>query len=63
MVATMTAASGVRPEKRVLRFQNFSNPMSAPKPLSVTWYSEVARPSLSAMIDDCPMAMLAKGPA
>jgi hypothetical protein len=36
MVATITTAFGRRPENRHLRFQNFSKPMSAPKPLSVT---------------------------
>ena len=28
---------GVRPLNRLLTFQNFSKPMSAAKPLSVTW--------------------------
>ena len=37
MVQTMTEACGVSPLKRHLRFQNFSKPMSAAKPLSVTW--------------------------
>ena len=36
MVATITAASGTSLLKRHLRFQNFSKPMSAPKPDSVT---------------------------
>ena len=31
------SAFGFKPENRHFRFQNFSNPMSAPKPLSVTW--------------------------
>jgi hypothetical protein len=36
-VATITAQLGVSPLSRFLMFQNFSKPMSAPKPLSVTW--------------------------
>ena len=36
-VATRTETFGVRPDRRVLTFQNFSKPMSAAKPDSVTW--------------------------
>ena len=35
-VATSTTQSGFSPEQRHLMFQNFSNPMSDAKPLSVT---------------------------
>ena len=59
----MTTALGFRPEKRHFRFQNFSKPISAPKPLSVTWYSPRRSPNSSAMMELWPMAMLAKGPA
>ena len=36
-VQTITEAWGMSPLNRHFRFQNFSKPMSAPKPLSVTW--------------------------
>ena len=36
-VATSTDTLGVRPLRRVLTFQNFSKPISAAKPDSVTW--------------------------
>ena len=36
IVVTTTAASGTRPEARHLMLKNFSQPMSAPKPASVT---------------------------
>ena len=39
-VATMTTASGLMPALRHLMFMNFSAPRSAPKPASVTVYSE-----------------------
>ena len=44
-------------------FMNFSMPMSAPKPLSVTTQSASLRPIRSAMIELLPCAMFAKGPA
>ena len=37
MVAVSTDTLGMRPLKRHLTFQNFSKPMSAPKPDSVIW--------------------------
>ena len=37
MVATSTDTLGVRPLRRAFTFQNFSKPMSAAKPDSVTW--------------------------
>ncbi len=61
-VATTTAASGTRPEARHLMSKNFSAPMSAPKPASVTTMSEVARATRSAMIELLPWAMFANGP-
>jgi hypothetical protein len=36
IVVTTTAASGVSPDARHLMLKNFSAPMSAPKPASVT---------------------------
>ncbi len=44
-------------------FMNFSIPMSAPKPLSVTTQSASLSPTKSAMIELFPWAMLANGPA
>mmetsp|Transcript_25213 Transcript_25213/g.62247 ORF Transcript_25213/g.62247 Transcript_25213/m.62247 type:complete len:285 (-) Transcript_25213:875-1729(-) len=65
-VVTITAQCGFRPEERHLRLTNFSRPMSAPNPASV-----MTKPPLptmgsaiwSAMMDELPDAMLAKGPA
>jgi hypothetical protein len=42
---------------------NFSMPMSEPNPDSVTTYWPSFRPMRSAMSDELPCAMLAKGPA
>ena len=61
-VATSTAASGRSPEARHLMLKNFSAPMSAPKPASVTTKSLVARAIRSARIELLPWAMLANGP-
>lgn len=62
----MTTQSGVRPLERHLIFMNFSAPMSAPKPASVTTKPSFPT-SLSAMAsaitDEFPCAMFAKGPA
>ena len=49
-----------------LMLKNFSIPMSAPKPASVTtnpWFPTSLRAILSAKIDEFPWAMLANGPA
>ena len=62
-VATITAASGRKPEARHLMLKNFSAPMSEPKPASVTTISLVARARRSARIELLPWAMLANGPA
>ena len=64
-VATITTQSGVSPLYRHLMFMNFSAPMSAPKPASVT--TKPSGPtsfsaSASATMDELPCAMLAKGP-
>ena len=61
-VATITAASGVRPEARHLMSKNFSAPMSAPKPASVTTMSFVASATRSARTELLPWAMLPNGP-
>ena len=61
-MATTTAASGRSPDARHLMSKNFSAPMSAPKPASVTTMSEVDRATRSAMIELLPWAMLANGP-
>ena len=61
-VATMRAASGSRPEARHLMSKNFSAPMSAPKPASVTTMSAVRRAMRSAMMELFPCAIFAKGP-
>lgn len=53
-------------EDRHLRLTNFSNPMSAPNPASVTTNPPsptIASPTWSAMTLEFPDAMLAKGPA
>mmetsp|Transcript_10912 Transcript_10912/g.26221 ORF Transcript_10912/g.26221 Transcript_10912/m.26221 type:complete len:206 (+) Transcript_10912:244-861(+) len=66
MVATITAAFGFRPLYRHLMLKNFSMPMSAPNPASVT-QNPSGPTSLSAIssatTDEFPVAMLAKGPA
>lgn len=65
-VATMTTQSGERPLERHLMFMNFSAPMSAPKPASVTTSPSgptSLRAIRSATTDEFPWAMLAKGPA
>mmetsp|Transcript_13594 Transcript_13594/g.53643 ORF Transcript_13594/g.53643 Transcript_13594/m.53643 type:complete len:463 (-) Transcript_13594:359-1747(-) len=65
-VATMTAQWGFMPLLLHFRFMNFSRPMSAPNPASVRTYPPaptIARPIWSAMMDELPDAMLAKGPA
>ena len=46
-----------------LTFQNFSYPISEPKPDSVTWMSLSLRATRSAMMELWPRAMLPKGPA
>mmetsp|Transcript_2029 Transcript_2029/g.7063 ORF Transcript_2029/g.7063 Transcript_2029/m.7063 type:complete len:359 (+) Transcript_2029:534-1610(+) len=65
-VATTTAHCGTFPLERHLMLKNFSAPMSAPKPASVT--QKPSGPaslsaSWSATMDELPWAMLAKGPA
>mmetsp|Transcript_5874 Transcript_5874/g.18677 ORF Transcript_5874/g.18677 Transcript_5874/m.18677 type:complete len:407 (+) Transcript_5874:455-1675(+) len=64
-VATTTQQSGSRPLPRHLMSTNFSKPMSAPKPASVTtkpvWPTS-ASPVLSAMTEELPCAMFANGP-
>mmetsp|Transcript_15187 Transcript_15187/g.37831 ORF Transcript_15187/g.37831 Transcript_15187/m.37831 type:complete len:484 (-) Transcript_15187:508-1959(-) len=65
-VATSTTQSGARPDARHLMFMNFSMPMSAPKPASVTTYPSSPTslsPIWSATMELLPCAMLAKGPA
>ena len=62
-VATITAASGARPDARHLISKNFSAPISAPKPASVTTISLVASAARSAMIELFPCAIFANGPA
>ena len=62
----MTTQSGVRPDERHLMFMNFSAPMSAPKPASVTtspWGPTSLSAIMSATTDELPCAMLANGPA
>mmetsp|Transcript_27402 Transcript_27402/g.71922 ORF Transcript_27402/g.71922 Transcript_27402/m.71922 type:complete len:343 (+) Transcript_27402:644-1672(+) len=65
-VATRVTAEGMSPEARHFMSKNFSIPMSAPKPASVTtnpsWPTSL-RATLSAMMDELPTAMLANGPA
>ena len=51
------------PEARHLMSKNFSAPISAPKPASVTTISLVASAARSAMMELFPCAMLANGPA
>ena len=62
-VATSTAASGAQPRARHLMLKNFSAPMSAPKPASVTRKSPEWMPIRSATTDELPWAMLPNGPA
>src|SRR5258708_5515642 len=62
-VATITAASGARPDVRHLMLKNRSAPMSAPNPASVTTKSPAWMPIMSARTDDAPLAMLPNGPA
>mmetsp|Transcript_13934 Transcript_13934/g.30741 ORF Transcript_13934/g.30741 Transcript_13934/m.30741 type:complete len:327 (-) Transcript_13934:299-1279(-) len=62
----MTAHWGVHPEYLHLMSKNFSMPMSAPNPASVTQKPSgptTFRAIWSAMMDELPWAMLAKGPA
>uniref|UniRef100_A0A6B0VAI7 Uncharacterized protein n=1 Tax=Ixodes ricinus TaxID=34613 RepID=A0A6B0VAI7_IXORI len=64
-VATITTALGESPDARHLMSTNFSMPLSAPKPPSVTTYPRgptSLRAIRSAMTDELPCAMLAKGP-
>ena len=53
-VATSTTASGDMPEKRHLMLKNFSAPMSAPNPASVTTYSLTLAATLSASTEELP---------
>ena len=62
IVATITAASGFSPEARHLMSKNFSAPMSAPNPASVTRISLVASAARSARTELLPWAMFANGP-
>mmetsp|Transcript_15270 Transcript_15270/g.50138 ORF Transcript_15270/g.50138 Transcript_15270/m.50138 type:complete len:387 (+) Transcript_15270:537-1697(+) len=65
-VATITAACGFKPEDRHFRFMNFSSPISAPKPASVSTNPPsptMERPISSAMMLLLPLAMFANGPA
>ena len=61
-VATITTALGLMPALRHLMFRNFSAPRSAPKPASVTVYSESRIDSFVASTLLQPWAMLANGP-
>ena len=61
-VATITTALGWMPALRHLMFMNFSAPRSAPKPASVTVYSESRMESFVARTLLQPWAMLANGP-
>ena len=61
-VATITTASGLMPALRHLMLKNFSAPRSAPKPASVTVYSESRIASFVASTLLQPWAMLANGP-
>mmetsp|Transcript_20905 Transcript_20905/g.45514 ORF Transcript_20905/g.45514 Transcript_20905/m.45514 type:complete len:278 (-) Transcript_20905:888-1721(-) len=66
IVATITAALGFNPLYRHLILKNFSIPMSAPKPASVTQNPSgptSLRAISSATTDEFPVAMLANGPA
>mmetsp|Transcript_6940 Transcript_6940/g.10766 ORF Transcript_6940/g.10766 Transcript_6940/m.10766 type:complete len:272 (+) Transcript_6940:728-1543(+) len=65
-VATNTTASGVRPEYRHFIFMNFSIPMSAPNPASVTTNPSgptIFKPIWSAIMELFPCAIFANGPA
>ena len=61
-MATITTALGLMPDLRHLMFRNFSAPRSAPKPASVTVYSESRIESFVASTLLQPWAMLANGP-
>ena len=61
-VATSTTAAGSRPPIRQTMSTNFSKPMSAPKPLSVTTKSASCSPRRSATSELVPSAMFANGP-
>ena len=61
-MATTTAASGRRPDARHLMSKNFSAPMSAPNPASVTTMSLVASATRSARTELLPWAMFPNGP-
>ena len=63
MVATTTTASGLSPLYLHLMSINFSAPISAPNPLSVTTYSPSFIAIWSARIELLPWAIFAKGPA
>mmetsp|Transcript_17361 Transcript_17361/g.37706 ORF Transcript_17361/g.37706 Transcript_17361/m.37706 type:complete len:273 (-) Transcript_17361:681-1499(-) len=65
-VATITAHLGFNPAERHLILKNFSTPMSAPNPASVTTIPSLPtslRAIWSATTDELPVAMLANGPA
>mmetsp|Transcript_4613 Transcript_4613/g.10930 ORF Transcript_4613/g.10930 Transcript_4613/m.10930 type:complete len:239 (+) Transcript_4613:551-1267(+) len=65
-VATMTAAFGFKPLYRHLILKNFSIPISAPNPASVTQYPSFPTnfsAISSATTDEFPVAILANGPA
>mmetsp|Transcript_14877 Transcript_14877/g.27050 ORF Transcript_14877/g.27050 Transcript_14877/m.27050 type:complete len:294 (+) Transcript_14877:854-1735(+) len=65
-VATMTAHLGFRPDSRHLMLKNFSIPISAPNPASVTTYPSSPtnfNANRSATILEFPMAIFANGPA
>mmetsp|Transcript_14808 Transcript_14808/g.41264 ORF Transcript_14808/g.41264 Transcript_14808/m.41264 type:complete len:252 (+) Transcript_14808:625-1380(+) len=65
-VATITAAFGFNPLYRHLMLKNFSIPISAPNPASVTQNPSgptSLRAISSATTDEFPVAMLANGPA
>ena len=61
-MATITTALGLMPALRHLMFMNFSAPRSAPKPASVTVYSDSRIASFVAITLLQPWAMLANGP-
>mmetsp|Transcript_20033 Transcript_20033/g.36372 ORF Transcript_20033/g.36372 Transcript_20033/m.36372 type:complete len:278 (+) Transcript_20033:744-1577(+) len=65
-VATMTAHFGLSPDARHLILKNFSIPISAPNPASVTTnpsFPTSLSANSSATILELPVAMLANGPA
>mmetsp|Transcript_435 Transcript_435/g.842 ORF Transcript_435/g.842 Transcript_435/m.842 type:complete len:210 (+) Transcript_435:839-1468(+) len=62
----MTAHFGFRPDSRHLMLKNFSIPISAPKPASVTTYPSFPtnfNASRSATMLELPIAIFANGPA